>query len=134
MGVRTPQELKRLYQRPPHSIHTRSLIIKWHHAVETSFASVLTTKSMGATRLASGLCPTTAFAIYGVWRSQRSPELLRFQTIGKLKTPQAAEIPQTGFAALASTLLRVWARLAGGVIEANISSPSRRQVSRILDF
>ena len=47
------------------------------------------------------------FAIDGVWRSQRSPELLKFQTIGKLKTPHAAEIPQTGFAALASTLLRV---------------------------
>ena len=59
---------------------------------------------MGATRLATGLCPTTAFAIYGVWRSQRSPELLKFQIIGKLKTPRAAEIPQTGFAALASTL------------------------------
>ena len=108
MGVRTPQELKRLYQRPPHSIHTRSLIAKNDiMRLETSFASVLTTKSMGATRLASGLCSTTAFAIYGVWRSQRSPELLKFQTIGKLKTPHAAEIPQTGFAALASTLLRV---------------------------
>ena len=72
--------------------------------LETSFAQVLTTKSMGATRLATGLCPTTAFAIYGVWRSQRSPELLKFQIIGKLKTPRAAEIPQTSFAALASTL------------------------------
>ena len=70
--------------------------------LETSFASVLTTKSVGATRLAY-----TAFAMGGVWRSQRSPELLKFQTIGKLKTPHAAEIPQTGFAALASTLLRV---------------------------
>ena len=36
-GVWTPQELKRLYQRPPHSIHTRSLIIKWHHAVGNFF-------------------------------------------------------------------------------------------------
>ena len=54
-----------------------------------------------------GALPHNAFTIDGVWRSQRSPELLKFQTIGKLKTPQAAEIPQTGFAALASTLLRV---------------------------
>ena len=106
MGVRTPQELKR-YTSVPRTRSIQGLSLPNDTMrLETSFASVLTTKSMGH-KIGFGALPHTAFAIDGVWRSQRSPELLKFQTIGKLKTPQAAEIPQTGFAALASTLLRV---------------------------